>query len=402
MAKILDGEIVPNTIEEYRNRLQSDWGEILGADYIFNDQTIQGQIIGLISNALNRSDESHVASWSASRLSTASGQQLDMYGELLGIPRNQGRFVVAFVEFTGEVGVIVPVGTRVRSTTGVVLQTTVRTQIPSTGKTGRTRVTSLNRGRFPVAAREINNIIDSANGLTGVNNPDAARFQGEDPETDNDYRIRLQRAKSTLQGTAEGLKARLVALDGCTDAIVTSNDKPTAETVQGVTIQPESIFCAVLKDSERDDISDATFNQAVANEIFRHKSLGIPTDGAISQEVKIDPALFPHTIKFSLITETAIKVNVRINRDNEIFPPDGLTIIGDGIFRFLTNFDTPLTVGRTLDVNSLYGFVYSVPGATLNTIAVTDTNDVALPNQENTPLLTVYRISRDNVSVTAL
>ena len=391
MARVLDGEVIPTTIDEYRTQLQNAWQEILGEDYVINDQSVQGQWIGIAANALATQDEVIISTNNGARLETAIGAQLDHYGLLLGISRNTGTQTFASVVFSGNSGTIIPVNSRVRARNGTVFVTFEgETTIGVDGESGEIRVRTPNVGRFIVGAGEIDSIIDTAVGLTGVTNA-AAATPGTDPETDSQYRARLLRSKVVTPGTGAGLRSALLRVPGVTDAIVFANDTNVdGPARQGVSISAGSILCAVLGGSDDD----------IARTILSNKSLGVPTFGTESADVSIFDDPVNTTVRFSRITEVQIKISAAITRDLSIFPPNGLDQIISAIYSYLTGLATPLTVGEGVDSNAFIGFIYNVDGATLSgNITVTDENDVPLPAE--TPLLTVYRIMRENISITA-
>ena len=391
MARVLDGEVIPTTIDEYRTQLQNSWQEILGEDFVLGDQTVQGQIIGLIANALATQDEVIISTNNGARLETAIGAQLDHYGLLLGINRNNGSRSTASVVFSGNPGTIIPVNSRVRARNGTIFVTFEgETTIGVDGMSGETQVRTPNVGSFQAAAGEIDSIVDSAVGLTGVTNS-AAATPGVDPETDSEYRARLLRSKVVTPGTALGLRSAILSIPAVTEAIVFANDtNMDGPERQGITIPAGSILCGVLGGSDED----------IGRVILANKSLGVPTFGTESVDVQILNDPITTTVNFSRITETEIKISAAVTRDLALFPPNGLDQIISNIYSYLTGLATPLTVGQGVDPNAFIGFIYDIDGATLSgSITVTDTDDNALPTI--TPLLTIYRITRENISIVA-
>lgn len=100
-------------------------------------------------------------------------------------------------------------------------------------------------GAVSAGALEINTIATPVKGWQGVSNPLAAATGSED-ETSSELRTRrtamVFRAAS---GSVEAVRARLLALDFLTSAIVIENDSIAAATVQGVSLPAKSISAFV-------------------------------------------------------------------------------------------------------------------------------------------------------------
>lgn len=392
MAQEIDGQLVPSTTQDHLTQYLRAFREEMGADFVDAPQSPTGQWIRLAA-ALNAiSEEVVFAALNNSLIGSAKGAGLDYIGNLLSLPRGTATFTRVRVTFRGTPGVYIAPGTRVRATTGAVFQLQTRggLTIGSDGETGRGIVRSQRPGAFPVGAGEINQIVDSAVGISSVNN-DAGTNQrpnrlGRDAERDEEYRRRLQASRRTGIGFAESIQSALLALPGVTEAIVLSNDTAVdGPARQGVTIAAGSLLCAVLGGDDDD----------VARTVWNNHPPGIATDGTQTVTVRIEP--FSYSVKFSRIEEAQIKVNVTTVANAAEFPPNGAELIREALLDFASGIDTPLTVGAAVDVNAFYAPLYSVQGHRVTALTITDTDDAALPAE--TPLLRIYRLQRANINL---
>ncbi len=152
-------------------------------------------------------------------LTTANGIFLDLFGEMLGLPRITDRRATASIEdgtvrFYVESGTLgarlpgdapgqglIPRGIQISSFDGsVVFETTSVTTFPINSKSAFVPVAAANSGAsFNVGANQliIHNLADTAVKVTN----DIAITTGSDIESDSDYRFRLSKAMTTKYGS---------------------------------------------------------------------------------------------------------------------------------------------------------------------------------------------------------
>ena len=387
MAQELDGQIIPTTAQTYLTQYLAAFREELGTDFVDDPQSPTGQLLRLMAEFSAVFDETVIASLNQSELETAIGDALDRLALLYGTQsRKPGAYTRARVNFTGTAGVRIPVGTRVRAVKGTVFEM-FRGDV-TIGVDGRVEgvlVRTQRQGSFPVAAGEINQIVDRAAGIATVNNPRESTL-GRNLETDEEMRRRLLETTRTAPGFLDSIRGRMLALDGVTDAIVLANDTNASVQRQGVSIAAGSILCAVLG-------GDA---EEVALTIWNVHPPGVPLDGSLTRTIRI--LNFQYEVKYSEITETQIKVNANIEANPAVFPTNGTEQIREQLLDYATNANTPLTVGASVDVNSLYNPMYNIPGHRVTSLTATLADDSPLPDP--TPLLTVYRLQRENINLT--
>lgn len=160
-------------------------------------------------------------------LTNATGDYLDAKGMELGLDRKLGGFALVDLTFTGTNGTTVPAGTRVTNivapgTTGTPLIFETTDDILISGATGTGEAQSTEVGSvYNLTANSLVRMETGLAGVTSVTNATAAT-DGEDIETDDQYRARLsERAQSGRgAGTAGDYQAWARSVIGVGDAFV--------------------------------------------------------------------------------------------------------------------------------------------------------------------------------------
>lgn len=160
-------------------------------------------------------------------LTNATGDFLDAKGLELGLDRKLGSFAAVVLNFTGTDGTIIPVGTRVTNvvapgTTGTpLIFETIEAGTVSAGVANIDAQATDVGGVYNLTAGSLIRMETAQSGVTSVTNS-AAAADGEDPETDDEYRARLSdRAQSGRgAGTAGDYQAWAQSVAGVGDAFV--------------------------------------------------------------------------------------------------------------------------------------------------------------------------------------
>lgn len=151
-------------------------------------------------------------------ISTAGGYYLDLFGEMLGIPRIKDRRATASIEdgsvrFYVDAGTLgarlrgldpsqglIPFGTTVSTSDGsLVFETTTEVSFPINARSAFVPVRAVDSGAsFNVGANQL--VVHSLNDPNVKVTNDISILTGSDVETDNEYRYRLSKAFTTKFG----------------------------------------------------------------------------------------------------------------------------------------------------------------------------------------------------------
>ena len=216
--------------------------------------------------------------------------------------------------------------------------------------------------------------VDSVVGVTSVTNAAAATI-GRDVESDTAFRARMRESLArNAVGTAEALRARVLAVEGVNAALVVENRTAAAATVSGLSLAAHAT--AVIVDGG----SDAN----VAEAIYLGTFPGQVLHGSTS--VTHTPASAPSgdvTIKFTRVTK--IPVIVRIDATgNSAFPRTGHSDIEANVFDWWNGDWDPLNgafftggvgIGVLPSIAQLYVPVLQVSGTGVTSLTMEKASD---------------------------
>jgi len=174
-------------------------------------------------------------------IDTATGEDLDRIGALIGCVRKAGTKATGTLRFSrstpADRDYLIPIGTRARTPlqadkTYLSFQTTENAILPEGATYVDVLAESVDVGsKYNVASDKIIILETKINGVTTVTNP-AAFSGGTDPETDEEYRARIPLYLNALKrATADALKSAALSVAGVADAIVEDGATPGTVTV---------------------------------------------------------------------------------------------------------------------------------------------------------------------------
>lgn len=132
-------------------------------------------------------------------------------GAALGVPAKLAGKSSAVVTITGNPGVFIPIGFRVKDSGGNTFATTSYSIIPSTGVLSVT-MQAVADGDVIVAANTLTTVVSVTTGITSVTNPSPST-EAQNAETMAEYRTRLNAVmQSTQSGVYPAIKAALAAV----------------------------------------------------------------------------------------------------------------------------------------------------------------------------------------------
>lgn len=340
-------------IDQLRVSLQSN--ERFGANFAFDTNSNNYQFMAAIALQIAGLEERIEQFWTNSNVTTSEGNPLDLNVKLIGLSRQQGVRSTGTVTFTGVSGTLIPSNFQVSTTDLITFTTDTTVSIPA-GGTIDVGVTASNIGTSGnVNASTITSIVSPLIGLSSVTNA-SATTGGQDIELDTELRTRHRESTALGAGnTVDAIKARVDAVTGVQDSIVTEND--TNATVG--TLPSKSVNVLVQGGAD----------SAIGQAIFDTKPGGIQAFGTTTVNV-LDSQGNSHAIGFSRPTQKTIHYRFTLTTTSD-YPADGNTQITNAVVTFTNN----LGIG-----DDVFSFKVSEAIADLNLIGL---NNVAVELSED-------------------
>lgn len=283
MPNIFDADgLTVDTLSEVTTNLNTGLQGIYGADINLDQNSPDGQMVGLFGQAIIDLLELLVninASFDPDR---AIGSILDERCAINNVARAGGTFTIQPISLTFDRTVILQgldaefdsidgVGYTVQDNAGnkFIL---VDSETFTAGTYSRNfRAEQI--GRIETTVDTITNPVTIVIGVTIINNPSGALEIGQNEETDAQLRLRRQLSVSiNSQGYLDGMRAKLLALSGVTEAKTFQNDTPMTDS-NGI---PENGIWVIVEGGANIDI---------ANIIYKQKPPGSPMKGMVEVDV---------------------------------------------------------------------------------------------------------------------
>ena len=255
------------TLDEILSSLSTGQKNIF-PDLNLDPSTPDGQLNGLIGEAIALGHEIGLSMYNGLDPMTAEGVMLDRLCALNGITRLQSNPTEVIVTFTGADGSVIPAKTSVSATSinGVTFLTTDTVTIDSSGDISVNAVASED-GTIAVPVGAINTIDNPVSGVVSVTNLQSGAI-GRLKETDQQLRIRRLQSLAILSTSlVDSLYAKIGEVNGVTAVRVYENKEQTTD-ADGT--PPNTVWCIVEGGTDYD----------VADAIMRGKSLGCGLRGA--------------------------------------------------------------------------------------------------------------------------
>lgn len=300
------------TANEIRQDLETGFRDIYGQDINLDQNSPDGQVIGLMTQLATDLRELLVSTNNSFDPDRALGVLLDERVAINNIERFGATYTTINIDITvdrtltlqgldGEYNNPQGVGFTVQDNAGnqfiLVDTTTVTTGTHSL--TFRAR----NIGRVETTIGTINNPVTVILGVTAINNPSAPVTIGQNEETDAQLRVRRQRSvANSSNGYLNGLLGLILSLDGVTDARLYENYTDSTD-VNG--IPPHAIWAVV----------EGGANQDIAEAIYERKSYGCDMKGLVEVPIAT-PSGLPFVAKFDRPTSQNLYIQFEIKRTN--------------------------------------------------------------------------------------
>lgn len=349
-APTIDGTgIHVPTFEQIILYLQGQWQRIYGQDIYLENDSQDGQLIGVLAKAISDNNAAIVAAYLAYSPSTAQGVGLSSIVKTNGIKRLVPSQSSADLLVSGTPGTVITNGIAEDQLGNQwILPTPINIPL---GTTITVTATAAQVGDFAAIPNTITKIATPTRGWVSVTNP-ANAVEGAPVESDAALRMR-QSVSVALpsQSPLDGIIASVSNLAGVLFVRGYENDTDITD-ANG--IPPHSLSIVV-------DGGDA---QAIANAIALQKTIGAATFGTTSETV-IDGFGVPKIINFFRPTEIPLFITVALEA-----LPGYTTNVGTDIEDAVAAFFAPYNIGQPSRLTKLYTPA-NLSGAESNTFNIT-------------------------------
>lgn len=329
-----DGISAPD-LSDVIAQLQSSFWQIYGSDAVLDDDSQDGQLLGVFAQAITDLNDLAISTYNAFSPASAQGAGLASIVKINGLTKDVATNSTAIVSIGGTVGTPVNggiVGDNLGLGTQWQLPAVV--VIPDAGTIDVT-ATCTTEGAVAAAPGSLTKILTPTLGWQTVTNAAAAE-PGSPVEDDADLRRRqAQSVANPSQTVLGGIKGSVAGLSGVGRVEVYENDTDAPD---GNGIAAHTIAVVVAGGDAMD----------VATTIALHKTPGGGTAGTVT-ELVIDSKGVPSTINFYPLTNVAITLVINVH------PIAGyVSTTGDAIKAAIAAFLNGLDIGEDSYLNRLW------------------------------------------------
>lgn len=334
----ISAQTLPEIIDELSLAFQSVYGESINIDQNSPD----GQIIGVISKLDADMQEQIVALYNSFDPDTAVGQAMHKIIKLSGLTRNPATKSTVTLSMTISKSVSLSADFTVKDTVGQ--EWVIGAAQTLEAGTHSVVFYAKDWGSISSAAGTVTELVTVIDGVTSFTNPLDSTV-GADEE--DDVSLRIRRARSVEKpsfSTIGGLIARLLDIDGVTDAQVHNNKTKVYDPIKD--LEANTIWC-IVDGGATDDIAEA---------IAKEKTGGTGEKGSIY-------ATYIETLTRADLSTFTYTHEVQFDRPNVVNPYIRLTatavsgVVDDVLIKNSLALKT-FRIAEDIVVTSLYANVY--------------------------------------------
>lgn len=316
------GVVLPDT-SDILTSVQNEFRTAFGNDLVVDPSTPQGVLITAETLARDAVVRNNAALANQINPNVAGGTFLDAIWALTGGQRTKATRSTVTATIAGVPGAIVSAGARASVGAGgdefELISTVV---IGSTGSVSGF-FQSVEFGPIAAPVGALDSIVTPVLGWETVSNP-AAALLGTATQSDVAAR-RARRNTLALQGVSlpEAITSAVYATEGVKSLSFRENETSAAATIDGVLMDPHSIYVCV----------DGGTDQDIAAALLQNKSLGAGWNGSVTVNVTEQASGQVYTVKFDRPTEITIlaKVYVRVGA----VTGDPAAIVRDSVMQYV-------------------------------------------------------------------
>lgn len=270
------------TLSEVTAALQADFKAIYGSDINLDQNSPDGQLIGIFAQAIVDQLELLVEINNSFNPDTAIGVILDQRCAINNIQRAGGTYTIINLDITADRTLILQgldADFNNINGTGYTVQDNAGNQfilVDSVTILAGTTTLEFRAQKIGAVNTTINTITTQTTvilGITAVNNPNVPLSIGQNQETDAQFHIRRQQSvANATTGYLNGILGNILALPGVTSAKIYEN---VTNSTDGDSIPAHGMWLIV----------EGGANTDIANVIYERKSYGANMVGAVSVDI---------------------------------------------------------------------------------------------------------------------
>ncbi|WP_151690815.1 baseplate J/gp47 family protein [Acinetobacter junii] len=322
------------TYDQILAYLKQQYRNIYGNDVYLENDSLDGQFLGVLSLALNDVNAVCVKTYNSFSPKTADTDALTRNVKINGITRALATYSTVDVTISGVSGTLIRAGI-VGDTNNNKWILPANITIPQSGSIVVSAIAE-NAGTVLASANTIKTILNPTRGWQSVNNQNSSSI-GQDAETN--AKLRQRQALSVAipsQSMPEGLRGAILDLPNVTRCKYFENKQTVAD---GNGLPPKSL-CVIAYGGD---------SQAIGNLIHKYKSMGCDLYGNTSVTV-VNVYGDAETIK--LYRPDVVNINFKLQiTTNESYSAD----TADSIRKLLAEYVNALDIGDKITQNKLIG-----------------------------------------------
>lgn len=356
-ASLSDAGFVAPAEQDILAGVQADINAALGGNANPALNTPQGQIATSETAIIGDCNDQLLALLNGVDPATASGRMQDAIGNISFLTRSPAvaTAVTATITTTGGAAVTVPANTPIAWDGTYTYAPTADITIPAGNSYVAANLSCTTAGPIPCAAGALS-LYQSVSGVVSVSNA-AEGVIGSNVESRAAFELRRsQTVAANSVGTNAAVLAKILAVSGVTDAYVVDNQDRAAETVGGVTLNANSIYCCVAGGAAAD----------IGLAIIKKKPPGCGYTGGTTVTVQDPNPAYggngpKYNVAFDVATATPIYIAVTIANSTAV-PSDALQQIQTVIINAFTGGDggTRARIGGKLFASRYYAGIASL------------------------------------------
>lgn len=346
-----DGVIIPDT-QVIQDQVIAEYKDLFGQDLIITPNTPQGLLIAAETQARDGIAVNNATVANQINPNLAGGIFLDAICALTGIQRTVATYSTVVGTLSGVGGTIVPSGSQAKETVSQqIFQTVSTVTIPVSGTINVT-FQAMNPGPIAVSPGTLTQIVSVVLGWETVTNAAAATVGAD---TQSDDALRAYR-KNTLaiqgQGLAEAILSGVYAVPNVKSATFRENVLTTTEVIDGVTMEPNSIYICV--DGGTDNDIAATLVAKKNGGCQYTNGAGIPVSVSYTEPFSGQVM----NILFDRPTPVPVKIRVTVRVNDTLSDPQ--TLVKTAILNYAAGLipgEVGFTVGTSVSPFEIAGAI---------------------------------------------
>ena len=296
------GLIIPDT-SDIRGFVIGKFQDAFGVNIDTDPASLSGVLITMFVELLDAVSRNNAELANQLNPDIATGVFLDAIFALTDPNgrRPATRSIINSVELTGEPNTIVPAGTICADSNSQQWALTDQKVLDNNGQAFGDFIAA-EYGAVECAAHQLQTIVTSVLGLIAIDNSNSAVL-GRGEETNAQVRRRRRKTLAIqASSTPEAIQSRLAALETYHSHQFLENVKDTVETIEGITLQPHSIWACVRGATDLE----------VATALFESKDAGAGYNGAQTVNITDPRSLVDYPVSFDRPDEIPLLIRVTV------------------------------------------------------------------------------------------